>query len=343
MPRPQYIKDLIEAQVQIGLSDSDFQAMMDVAIPYIVQMQEMAGIDIVSDGEWRRKSYIGVIADICSGFELSIRKVGSQRQTWHIVRDEITPIHPGIFAKEAKSLKSMTSREVKVAIPSPYLIADRMWDPKLSREAYPSRKNFAEALVPILRAELIALKDEGVAIVQFDDPQFCLFVDHEVRAQYENPQEEMGYCVDLLNEIISDTGDIRTALHLCRRNKGRSGWLGEGGYEPILSNLCNLNVDMLMLEFAMPAAGDMNVLKYLPERFDIGLGCVDCRNNVADSPQEIADRVERALEYIAPERVTLHPDCGFAPGSAAEIPIDEAYVKLKNEVKAAKLLRQVHA
>ena len=182
-----------------------------------------------------------------------------------------------------------------------------------------------------------------MAIVQFDDPQFCLFVDHEVRAQYENPQEEMGYCVDLLNEIISDTGDIRTALHLCRRNKGRSGWLGEGGYEPILSNLCNLNVDMLMLEFAMPAAGDMNVLKYLPERFDIGLGCVDCRNNVADSPQEIADRVERALEYIAPERVTLHPDCGFAPGSAAEIPIDEAYVKLKNEVKAAKLLRQVHA
>ena len=76
------------------------------------------------------------------------------------------------------------------------------------------------------------------------------------------------------------------------------------------------------------------------ERFDIGLGCVDCRRPHIDPPDEIVQRVKQALEYVAPERITLHPDCGFAPGSAADIPIDEAYLKLRNEALAADLLRE---
>ena len=99
-------------------------------------------------------------------------------------------------------------------------------------------------------------------------------------------------------------------------------------------------VDMLMLEFAMPAAGDKRVLRELPERFDIGLGCVDCRSPHTDTPEEIAERVRQALEFVDPERITLHPDCGFAPGSAADIPMDEAYAKLRNEAVAAELLRE---
>ena len=82
MPRPQYVRDLIEEQVDAAMSSADFRRMMDSAIPYVAQMQELAGIDVISDGEWRRKSYIGVIADICSGFELSIKEVQGQRQTW---------------------------------------------------------------------------------------------------------------------------------------------------------------------------------------------------------------------------------------------------------------------
>ena len=96
---------------------------------------------------------------------------------------------------------------------------------------------------------------------------------------------------------------------------------------------------MLMLEFAVPAAGDKRVLRDLPERFDIGLGCVDCRSSHIDTPNEIMERVNQALQYVAPERIFLHPDCGFAPGSAADIPIDEAYLKLRNEALAAEQLR----
>ena len=244
---------------------------------------------------------------------------------------------------EAKGITKLaaanTDREVKVALPSPYLLGQRMWHPDLSRKAYPSRRDFTEALVPVLRQELVALRDEGVAIAQFDDPQLCLFVDPKVRATYDDPEAEVGYCVDMLNRIVDGVDGIRTALHLCRRNKGRLGWVGEGGYEPILSALGELDVDMLMLEFAIPAAGDVKVLRELPERFEIGLGCVDCRSSHIDEPGEIVARVKRALEHVSPERITLHPDCGFAPGSSADIPIDEAYRKIRNLSLAAKILR----
>ena len=340
MPRPQYIKDLVEAEAGTGEDKGDFQRMMDAAVPYVAQMQELAGIDIISDGEWRRKSYIGVIADICSGFELSIKEVNGERQTWHVVTSEVTPVNPGQMAREARFLKDHSKRDVKVAMPSPYLLGERMWDPEASRKAYPTRRDFTEALVPVLREELIALKDEGVAVAQFDDPQLCLLVDPKFRAQYDDPEDEMDYCVDMLNRVADGVDGIRLALHLCRRNKGRAGWVGEGGYEPILPALSKLEFDMLMLEFAIPAAGDKRVLRDLPERFDIGLGCVDCRSSHIDTPGEIVDRVKQALEYVAPERITLHPDCGFAPGSAADIPIDEAYLKLRNEAQAAEQLRR---
>ena len=76
---------------------------------------------------------------------------------------------------------------------------------------------------------------------------------------------------------------------------------------------------------------------------EIGLGCVSCQPGQIDSVETIVARVEQALEYLAPERITLNPDCGFAPGSAANVSIDEVYTKLCNEVEAAHQLREKYA
>jgi methionine synthase II (cobalamin-independent) len=98
-----------------------------------------------------------------------------------------------------------------------------------------------------------------------------------------------------------------------------------------------------MLEFSIPAAGDYAVLGELPEDRRIGLGCVDCRGEHVDTAEEIVARVEKALRYVDSDRLSLHPDCGFAPGSSADIPIDEAYRKLCHEVEAARILREKYA
>jgi 5-methyltetrahydropteroyltriglutamate--homocysteine methyltransferase len=94
------------------------------------------------------------------------------------------------------------------------------------------------------------------------------------------------------------------------------------------------------MEFTTPGAGDMSVFKQLPQHVQIGLGCVSCQPGEIDSADTIVSRVETALRYLPPERITLNPDCGFAPGSAANVGLDEVYIKLKNEVAAARTLRQ---
>ena len=83
----------------------------------------------------------------------------------------------------------------------------------------------------------------------------------------------------------------------------------------------------------------MSVLRELPEQVEIGLGCISTLPGQIDSVETIVTRVRKALEHVAPERITLNPECGFAPGSAAKVDIDEVYAKLKNEVAAAKILR----
>ena len=96
------------------------------------------------------------------------------------------------------------------------------------------------------------------------------------------------------------------------------------------------------MEFTIPVAGDLSPLEGLPDDKEIGLGCVDVRNAEIDPPQHIVQRVERALKYVEPGRLTLNPDCGFAPGNAADIPFDEAYRKLCSESEAATILRSNH-
>jgi 5-methyltetrahydropteroyltriglutamate--homocysteine methyltransferase len=339
MPRSQFVRDLLAPGMRSSLSDEVFERRLDTAVAYIISVQESAGVDIISDGEWRRLSYIGIIAEIMNGFERTL----VDGLYWHTVVEPMTPRSPGLVAREAQFLKDHTDRLTKVALPSPYLLGRRMWDPEKSKKAYPTRESFMEALAPVLHEELIAIRDVGLDVVQFDDPHLCLFVDEEVRAQFDDPDREADYCVGLLNDIFAGVEGVTLAIHLCRRNKARAGWVGEGGYGPIIDTLKRLHVNQYVMEFTIPAAGDLDVLKELPEETTVGLGCVDCRGEHIDTPDEIVTRVEQALQYLPPERIVLNPDCGFAPGNAADIPIDEAYAKLSNEAEAAAILREKYS
>lgn len=335
MPRPQFVRDLLDPE-QAPSDAAQRRSHIDAAVDFIVAMQQMAGLDVISDGEYRRRSYIGIIADVCDGFALERR----DGRWWHTVVDTLQHSRPGLAAEEARYLRGRTDRMIKVALPSPYLLGQRMWDPQRSRDAYPTRRAFMEALVPILREELIQLREAGADIVQFDDPHICLFVDERVRASYEDPDDELDFAIDLLNGALHGVRDVTRAIHLCRRNKGRGGWVGSGGYEPILGSLARLEVDQYVMEFTIPVSGDVDVLAQLPADREVGLGCVDCRGEVIDTPEQIVERAERALRYVEPRQILLNPDCGFAPGNAADIPIDEAYAKLKNEAAAAAILRE---
>lgn len=341
MPRPAYVLDLISDDSDY--SREEYERLMGSAIRSIVALQESAGLDVITDGEWWRKSYIGVIAELAHGFELSLNPADGR--PWSIVVDKLSPKQPGFIAKEVAFLKQFTDKKIKATVPAPALLGERMWDSNKSSSAYPTREAFVADCVPILRREVELLCEEGVSIIQIDDPHLCLFVDDDVRSQYDDPEKASDFAVDMDNDVADAIHGAKSAVHLCRRAgaRARGDEQHAGGYDPILSQLANLNVDHVTMEFTVPGAGDMSVFKRLPESIEVGLGCVSCQPGQVDSPETIVERVEMALKYLPPERITLNPDCGFAPGSAAVVDIDEVYQKLKNEVDAARRLREKYS
>ncbi len=336
MPRPAWVRRLISDDP--SMDDSDRARWMDAAIGSVIALQEAAGLDVITDGEWGRKSYIGVIAELADGFELS---TASDGRPWTVVTEKLTPRQPGHIAAEVVRTKQLTDRAIKSTLPAPALLGERMWDPVASAAAYPTRESFVEACVPILRREVELLRDEGVSIVQIDDPHLCLFVDPEVRAGYDNPDRAADFAAEMTNQVVDGIEGVRLAVHLCRRAgaRVRGEHAHEGGYGPIIGPLNRLKVHHLTMEFTAPQAGDMEVFGELREDFEIGLGCVGCQPGRVDTADEIVERVETALKHIDPARVTLNPDCGFAPGSAADVSLDEVYTKLCHEVEAARRLR----
>ena len=335
MTRSNFVRDLLQPGSAEELGQEVWQSRMDSAVRYMIAFMENTGIDIITDGEWRRRSYTDVIAQMTDGFV-----PGDQYDSMYHIAVEPMENHRHFIAEEAKFIKDNTDRQVKVCLPSPFILRQRMWHPEASKKAYPTRRDFVRATVPFLRTELEAVRDAGIDVAQIDEPHLSGFCDPKARQEFDDPDTDLDFLVDCLNQVVQGIAGITVALHICHFNRGRLGWVNEGGYEPIIPALRKLDVDQYTLEFSIPASGDVDVLKGLPEDRGVALGCVDCRSANIDTPEEIAGRVERAMQYIPKERILLAPDCGFAPGIRGSIPLDESYVKLKNEVKAAGILRE---
>ena len=356
MPRLDFVKNLLNNHYnhnnynnnsnnnENNNNNNDNNNQLTNAQSLVIQLQEQAGVDIISDGEWTRLSYMSVIADLLHGFTRE-KKDGVYV---HTITERLSWKQKGLFVREALFLSSITKKKIKIAIPSPYLIGSRMWDENKSKSAYLSKKEFMLDLAGYLRQELLELAKTNISTVQIDDPNLCLFVDPQHRKKFKNPEHECDFVVELINKMIQGINSFEIALHLCRssgtRNRKLSnstvkGFVAEGTYAFIIPFLKKLKVHQLAMEFAIPDARDFSVLAELPSHFKIGLGCVDCRPTVFNTAEEIAAIVEEALKFVNKERIILNPDCGFAPSSDAPVTLDQAYLKLKEMVKAAKILR----
>jgi len=338
MPRPLHVRELIAKPAW----DAADERAMDAAIAYAVAMQEFAGLDVVTDAEWRRRSYIGVIAELAHGFTLEVNPADGR--PWTVVTEKLSPKAPGFIAAEARFLKRVAHVGTKITLPAPGLLGERLWDRERSKKAYPKREDFVRDCVAPLRREIEMIRDIGIDIVQIDDPHLCLFVDPSVRADYDDPDAAADFAVEMTNAVVEGFTGIKFAVHLCRRAGARV--RGEkhhaGTYGPILPQLNRLNVHHLTMEFTAAGADDLESLGRLREDFELGLGVVDVTPGAKEDPARIVERVERALQKVDAKRITLNPDCGFAPGSAAKVDIDEVFLKLRAEADAARTLRERH-
>lgn len=323
------------------------RSILDDLVRVAIRLQECAGLDVVSDGEWRRVQYIREFLLRIGGFERcrSYQHQGESKLTEVVVR-RMEAGEP-VFAADAAFLVANTRRVTKFALPSPFLIAVRYWHADYSRAAYPTLEHFLEHLAEVLAREARALVDAGIDIVQLDDPALTYFCDAELMAGRThderlrrpwNIETELPRAIAAINQV---TEGLRAEVHLhCCHSVYKRRSDVSGNYRPLLPYFEALNVDRVNLEFAYPQTGEVDDLRHLPTRLDIGMGVVDVRRETIANVDEIAELARRGMGIVGSQRLALNPDCGFAPDAGEPPSIDEAYEKLQRLVEAASLLRR---
>jgi 5-methyltetrahydropteroyltriglutamate--homocysteine methyltransferase len=346
LPRPAWLLDVLNDYLAGRVGRAEWDRACDRAVPFAVALQETAGIDVISDGEWRREGYFQVVYERVEGFQPDL--IPGRTRRWPAAVAPLKRRGP-IVADGAAFLRKHTDRAIKVSLPSAYVILRRFYSPEHSAAAYPTREHFLRAVEEVLLAEAKDVLAAGADSIQLDDPMLGYFVDERYReqrsghwgtGQFDDVEAELHLGIDSVNRLA---GPLRRAgayvvLHVCRGNIERRSD-ARGDFGPIWPALCRAEVDELALEFALPEAGSMEVLASLPAGMRLGLGCVDVRCAGPETPERIVERVRRALEHVPAGRLTLNPDCGFAPSGNNPIPLDEAYAKLRALGQAARRLR----
>jgi 5-methyltetrahydropteroyltriglutamate--homocysteine methyltransferase len=346
LPRPAWLLDVMQDFLAGRVSRQEWERACDQAIPFAVALQETAGIDVITDGEWRREGYFQVFYERVEGFQPDL--IQGRTRLWPAAVAPLRRQGP-IVADGVAFLRRQTTRLIKVTLPSAYVILRRFYSPEHSQRAYPTREHFLRAVEAILLEEAHDILAAGADCIQLDDPMLGYFVDPKYREQ-RSGHSGTGQFTDVAGELRLGVdsssrlaGPLRKAgayvvLHVCRGNIERKSD-AQGDFRIIWPDLCRAEVDELALEFAMPQAGSIDVLADFPPKLRLGFGCVDVRCPETESVEAIIARVHRALHHLPPERLSLNPDCGFAPSGVNPIPLDEPYAKLKALAQAAREFR----
>ncbi len=343
LPRPQWVRDVVDERKHGRLSHREADRLLDPAIAFAVRLQERAGLDFISDGEWRRESYVKVFTEAVDGFKIDAApRPGRPSPPNPAVVSTLKQVRP-IALDAAAALHSYTNRKSIVALPSPYIMGVRMWRADLSSKAYPAREDFMAACAPLIRDEIGRLFAAGIDHVQIDDPELAMLVDpHNLAARgVTDAGREMALAVSMINSALEGHGGKPVSLHVCHAHFARSR-ASSGGYEPVMEALAQVRVQRVAMEFAAPESQGVESLRLFPKDKILGLGVIDHCDRKVETPEQVAARAEAAMKFIEPGRVTLNPDCGFSPGMQNPMDLDEAYLKLSAMCRGAELLRTRH-
>ena len=213
LPRPQWVRDLIEDRKAGRISEEEADILLDDAVPSAIRMQERAGVDYISDGEWRRESYVKVFTEAVDGFTNDLVSSGGTSSFTHLYYPAVTSkisARRSMAAGEVEFMRKHTGSKIIVAIPSPYTVGRRMWSADHSTGPYPTREEFVEACVPIINEELLRLAALGADMIQIDDPWLGLLVDPIYREKegITDIYREIELSVQSMNRAVAGLEDV---------------------------------------------------------------------------------------------------------------------------------------
>ena len=266
--------------------------------------QQLAGIDIISDGEQTRQHFVTTFIEHLSGVDFKNRKTVKIRNRYDasvpVVVDEVTR-QKAVFVDDAKFLRKQTDKRIKWALPGPMTMVDTLYD-----DHYQSREKLAWEFAKALNQEAKELQDAGVDIIQFDEPAFNVFFD-----------DVNDWGMATLERAIEGL-NCETAIHICYGYgiKANNDWKKTLGsewrqYEEIFPKIQKSNIDMVSLE-----CHNSHVPFQLMELIHgkkIMVGAIDVATNTIETPEEVADTLRKALEFVAIENLYPSTNCGMAP------------------------------
>ena len=321
----------------------------DRAILAALERQRAIGIDVLSDGEMRRGSWLTDMAEAVTGFvpqKVSIEWKGPggglEGSTANAVGARLNKTRK-LAAYELPLLKKAAPRPFKITVPAPSNFLVPSYKPGLTDRFYPSHADLLPDLVEIVRDEVQWLVSEGVEYIQLDAPYYSFYLDpaqrEKLRAVGRDADREFEAGIAGDNAAIAGVprDRVTAALHVCRGNS-RSRWFTEGGYDAIAEKLFGtLNADRFLLEYDTERSGGFEPLRLVPRGKTVVLGLITTKEPKPEAQDELRRRIDDASRYVALEKLALSPQCGFASVAAGNLlSMDDQWRKLELVVDTAR-------
>lgn len=322
--RPKSLLDARAKRARGEITAEELRLAEDAAIREVVKLQEDCGMEVITDGEFRREyfhiDFLSQLGGVHTGEPSTV--IGSDGKE-HLVPPKITVTGKvehvrDIQRADFEFLHGCTQHTAKVTIPSPTMLHFRGGRGGISREHYETLEPFYEDVAHAYAAELHSLAEVGCRYVQLDDTNLAYLCDQQMReaarGRGDDPDELPHlYARSFINRLAElKPKDMILAMHLCRGNF-RSTWAASGGYEPVAEALFSeMNLDTYFLEYDDERSGDFKPLRFIPKGKLVVLGLISSKFGELEKKDDIKRRIDEAAKVVPLDQLALSPQCGFA-------------------------------
>ncbi|AEE24418.1 2-hydroxypropyl-CoM lyase [Glaciecola sp. 4H-3-7+YE-5] len=304
LPKPSWLAQPETLWSPWKLQDAELVQGKQDALRLSLLNQQQAGINIISDGEQSRQHFVTTFIEHLDGVDFEKRKTVKIRNRY----DASVPMVVGpvsrqkpVFVEDAMFLRQQTKQPIKWALPGPMTMVDTLYD-----DHYKSREKLAWEFAKILNQEAKELEAAGVDIIQFDEPAFNVFFD-----------EVNDWGIAALERAVEGL-KCQTAVHICYGYgiKANTDWKKSLGaqwrqYEEIFPKLQSSNIDIISLE-CQNSRVPMELIELLRGK-KVMVGAIDVATNNIETPEEVADTLRKALQFVDAQNLYPCTNCGMVP------------------------------
>ncbi|MBZ0138762.1 MAG: cobalamin-independent methionine synthase II family protein [Pseudorhodoplanes sp.] len=342
------IKDARAKRESGEITADQLRKVEDEEIRKLIKKQEEVGLQLATDGEYRRSWWHFDFLGLLDGVKLAesdqgiqFKGIQTKAQTLQVhAKVDFPDNHP--FLEHFKFLKANTKLTPKMTIPSPTVLHFRGGRRSISKDVYPDMGAFFEDTGKAYAKAVRAFYDAGCRYLQFDDTVWAYLCSpaelQKAKDRGDDPTDLQESYARMINlALAAKPADMAITTHVCRGNF-RSTWISEGGYEPVAETLLTkLNYDGYFLEYDTERAGGFEPLRFLPKGGKmVVLGLITSKSGTLEKKENVKKRIEEAAKFAPLEQFCLSPQCGFASTEEGNILTEEQqWAKMREIVELA--------